>query len=999
MRMILRNLLLLYITGLSLVTEVAQAVDEDAFLGQIRPALEQSMGQGQSALWALSDVATQYQPLHPAPALQAALQAQHESRFLDALMLLDEAGKSVQAGADTPTGANTMDEINLLRASFLLQGHQSRQAVEILAPLLGKTQHAADAYALTAMAQLQQGQQQKALDAAQQARVLRGGMLPHLALSYALQGAGRLAEAREVMHGFNAPISNASPSNTNVPQQAIALAREAELALTLDQVQSARMLLDQAQGLVATENYLAAPYVTAVSGLAYLIDGHAKQAKAAFEIALQRDPKDARALLGLGLAEIKLGNFQAGQQKLQAAHEADPGNALILTYLGRSQQQAGQTKDARASWRSAQLADPKDPTPWLYQAQTALQTNHPLEAQESLREAQARTVYRSVYRGENLLREDEQLLQANLAAIQQRLGMESIAFHTLADSASEKNAANLRNQADLLQGRRFGESARRSLLLQSLFGDRPGNLPSALDIYGDGAGQTGASTPQHGAVSSLSAQQASYNNYDELFGGRTTLEADVISGSKNTHGEQIRLGVGNDMLGLSLAGLQFKTDGFAPFGNLDNRVAQAIVQWRPLQSTQAFVSHQTFNSRHGETLFPADPGNAAAGLMLKDNSRITRLGLRHSLTDSSELRGLLSSQQTDQAVDYLDFVSGAPLGPGAPGSSSAHSAELQYRASGADHATQWGAQQTRAQIIFTGASDYTRIAQQLYAAWQQALSPHWQLDAQLGWGKIDNQDNTGGGNGNYLKRWLPKLGLVYTPDSGTHVRLAAWQGMGFGEIGGAALAPTSLAGILLSRPDDNKTNGMLVHAAALGADKQLSSAWLLDGQIQQRRTDLPIPPLSGQTLRRWQIDESRLALHWQPESHSWSVSLAYDQERFQAPPLSQYVTSDSVQEQRLRAQQLDIRWFVGAQWTANLALSHNLIDGALQTNWFATLLPYQSGFNQMDANLSWQLNRRGSLDAGVRNATDKRFQYTNIDTLNPRFSNGRMGYARLKLAW
>jgi tetratricopeptide (TPR) repeat protein len=389
MRMVLRNLLFLCIAGLSLVTEVAQAVDEDAFLGKIRPALEQTMGQGQSALWILSDVATQYQPLQPTPALQAALQAQHESRFLDALMLLDEAGKSGQTGAGTPTGANTMGEISLLRASFLLQGHQSQQTVEILAPLLGQTQHAADAYALTAMAHLQQGQLQKALGAAQQARDLRGGMLPHLALSYALQGAGRLAEAREVMHGFNAPISNASPSNTNAPQQAIALAREAELALTLDQIQPARALLDQAQGLDAAH-----PYVVAVSGLAYLIDGHAKQAKAAFETALQRDSKDARALFGLGLAEIKLGNFQAGQIKLQAANEADPGSALILTYLGRSQQQAGQTEAAKESWRNAQYADPKDPTPWLYQAQAELQANRPLEAQESLRQAQTRAANR-----------------------------------------------------------------------------------------------------------------------------------------------------------------------------------------------------------------------------------------------------------------------------------------------------------------------------------------------------------------------------------------------------------------------------------------------------------------------------------------------------------------------------------------------------------------------------------------------------------------------------
>lgn len=980
----IRILPLLCIAALSLMTKAAQATNEDAFLEKIQPAPEQTMGYGKSALWTMPLVAAQYQPLQPTPAMQAALQAQHDGRFLDALILLDEADKNTQAGT------NTGDEINLLRASFLLEGHQARQALETLAPLLANTRHAADAYALTAMAHLQQGQIQKALEAANHARELRGGMLQHLILSYALQGAGRLTEARGVMHRFNAPMSN-----TGMPQQAIALAREAELALTLNQVQTAKTLAAQARGI---ETH---PYVIAVSGLTWLIDGQAREAKTAFETALRRDPKDARALLGLGLAEIKLGNFEAGQKKLQAAHNADPGNALVLTYLGRAQQQASQTAAARQSWHDAQDADPKDPTPWLYQAQAELQANRPLDARDSLREAQARMAYRKVYRGEHLLNEDAQLLQANLAEIQRQLGMDNLAFHTLSASVGEKNAANLRNQADLLQGQRFGESARRSLLLQSQFNDRPGNLPTELDIYGDGMGQTGAGGQQHGAISGLNAQQASYNDYDELFGGRTTLAADVINGSKNTNGKQVRAGVGNDTLGVSIAQREFRASGYAPFENLDNRIAQATVQWRPSASTQMFVSHQIFNSQHGEKQFPADIGGGATGMMFEDDSQITRLGLRHSLTDSSELRALWSQQATDQTVEYFDPVSGDSWGSGSPKDSAEHSMELQYRASGAGYATQWGVHQTRARIIYTDISDNTRIAQQLYAAWQQALGSQWQLDAQLARGKIDNQDNSGGGNGTYLKRWLPKLGLVYTPDAATHARAAAWHGMGFGEIGDASLAPASLAGVLLNRPDDTRINGMLVHGVSLGADKQLNPTWLLEGQAQRRKADIPSPhPLSAQTLNHWQVDESRLALHWQEQR--WAVNLAYDHERFQAPPPSQGIANDSVQEQRLRAQQLNLRWFAGAQWTAHLALSYNRVDGTLQTDVYLpikTLRPYQDSFDQVDANLNWKFSRRGALDAGVRNATDKRFQYTNIDTLNPRFSNGRLVYARLKFAW
>lgn len=967
------------VAGLSLIPDVVLAADDEVYLAKIQPSSDQTIGHGRSALWTMPLVATQYQPLQPSPTLQAALRAQQEYRFLDALILLDEEDKQSSAAAK--------DGTNLLRASFLLQGYQSQQALEILAPLLAKPQHAVNACALTAMAYLQQGKVQEALAAAQRAHDAKDNILPYLASSYALQGLGRLAEAHKGIRDFNA----------RNPRIAITLAREAELALTLDQIPAARTLAIQAREVDAAH-----PYVIAVSGLVYLIDGNALAAKAAFEIALKRDTKDAKALFGLGLAEIKLGNFQAGQEKLQAANEADPGNALILTYLGRSQQNLGQTAAAKTSWRSAQQADARDPIPWLYQAQMELQANQPQEARESMRQAQARLANRSVYRGERLLKEDEQLLRANLAEVQRQLGLEKLAFQTLASSLGENNSVSLRNPGDVLQGQRFGESARRSLLLQSQFNARPGNLPAALDLYGDGAGLTGAANPQHGFISETAAQQTSYNNYDELFNRRTMLEGGLTTGSKNSQGGEIRAGAGNDTLGVGVATLQFRTDGFAPFENLDNRVFQGIVQWRPQQSTQAFLSRQNFNSEWGATFYPALP--YAFSAMIGDKSQVTRLGLRHDLTDdgSSALWGLLSRQLTDQAVNYPPYPS--------YGNSSAHSEELQYRRSGAAYATQWGVQQIRGGTIFRNAAgeahaDNTRNSQQFYAAWQQTLNPNWQLDAILGWGKIDNRDNTGRGDGTYLKRWLPQLGAVYTPDAATHLRLAAWQGMGIQGLGDATLAPVSLAGILLTRPGDILPNGLLVNARALGMDRQLSPAWLLTAETQQRSTRLPAVDYddAGQkniVMHRSQVDESKLALHWQ--ANPWIVSFAYDYEQIQNGPKMSVI--DSVDGQTLRAQQLNVRWFAGAQLTLNLALSHNQVDGTQQSADPVTYSPmfpaYRNHFNQVDANLNWKFNQAGGvLMAGVRNAADTHFQYTEIDKLNPRFSVGRLIYAKFKLAW
>ncbi len=1002
--------------GLNILAGAAQAADEDAFLGKLRQPTEQTLGQGHSAIWTMPLVATQYQPVNPTPAMQTALQAQSEARFLDALIVLENEDKNMQAGSDTAA------ELNLLHASFLLQGNQSRQAISLLTPLLTNTKYAADTFALTAMAHLQQGQREQALEAASHAHINKGGVLAHLALTYALQGMGRLEEARLEIHNFDSGSLSA-----------ISLAREAEIALTLNQPDAAYALINQAKQVDATH-----PYVIAVSGLTYLINDKAAEAKAAFSVVLQRDSKDAKALFGLGLAEIKLGDLQAGLKNLQAANESDPSSALILTYLGRVQQQLGQTAAAKESWRSAEQADPKDPVPYLYQAQAALHANQPLEARDYLQEAQARRANRSVYRGDNLLKEDNEILQANLSEVQRQLGLDSIAFQTLSDTTGEKSSANLRNQADVLQGQRFGESARRSLLLQSLFNDKPGNLLSSMDIYGDGAGLTGAVVPQHGAVSDLNASQASYNNYDSLFTQRATLVADATSGSQNTNGEQVRLGVGNDTVGISLAGLQFKTDGFdyqnpdygIPSGllhqNLDNSVAQGVVQWRPTQDTQAFVSYQSFKSNHGEISPPADPNYYGVYYQYQDTSGITRVGLRQTLDDGSELRAIFSHQQSSQienrewVSDFLPTTNPNYSGPGNTigytaldtifaynNSSESTTGELQYRRSGTDYLSQWGVSSTRSQLAEQQWSTppNTNITHQVYLDWQHTLNPYWQLEAGLGWGEYVVQslalDNSGNlvDNSTYVHDWLPKLGLVYTPDNSMHVRLAGWKGLDSAAAGDASLAPATLAGFMLNRTNDTYK---LVRGVALGADKQLNAAWLLEGHAQRRWTDSPVFIDNATRLSPEHTDESRLALHWQPVNQPLNLTVAYDDEFYNYDDSKFSSQPNSLQEQHLRSAQVELRWFANSQWTANIGYSHNQLAAIQQSsdiNLNPILLDVSQSFNDVDASVSWKYNKTGTLDAGVRNAANTSILHTELDPLIPRFSQGRQVYAKVKLSW
>lgn len=217
-----------------------------------------------------------------------------------------------------------------------------------------------------------------------------------------------------------------------------------------------------------------------------------------------------------------------------------------------------------------------------------------------------------------------------------------------------------------------------------------------------------------------------------------------------------------------------------------------------------------------------------------------------------------------------------------------------------------------------------------------------------------------------------------------------------GTVGNASLAPATLAGIVLNRPSDNWKMG---RGIALGADRQLNSAWLLEGQAQQRMTDEPyttgVAPVVARVMSPVRVGESRLALHWRPGP--LNVTLAYDDERLQDDP--KVTLANSVLRQHLRSQQLGLRWMASSQWTANLAWSRNWLVATQQStdiNFNPILLDIQERFNQADASLNWQFHRMGSVDMGVRNAGGRTSSYTEIDPLVPRFSKARFGYVRLR---
>ncbi len=135
-------------------------------------------------------------------------------------------------------------------------------------------------------------------------------------------------------------------------------------------------------------------------GEGLLSKGDAKGARAKFEAAIAENPKDARAQLGLGLAQEALADYVAAERAYRAAIETDPKLAEAHNNLGLLLRDAGKDAEAlEALTRAAEL----DPNLASAQANLALA----LEDAGRIAEAQA------AYERAVTLTPDDAMLRAN----------------------------------------------------------------------------------------------------------------------------------------------------------------------------------------------------------------------------------------------------------------------------------------------------------------------------------------------------------------------------------------------------------------------------------------------------------------------------------------------------------------------------------------------------------------------------------------------------------
>jgi outer membrane receptor protein involved in Fe transport len=247
-----------------------------------------------------------------------------------------------------------------------------------------------------------------------------------------------------------------------------------------------------------------------------------------------------------------------------------------------------------------------------------------------------------------------------------------------------------------------------------------------------------------------------------------------------------------------------------------------------------------------------------------------------------------------------------------------------------------------------------------------------------------------GNNDTELRRWTPRLGLIYTPAPETHVRFSLGQNLGLREVGSASLAPVETAGIVNIRPGDLDK---VVKSAGLGFDHRLGMDWLVNGEVQFRRTLLPLIDFftGEQYLTEFSHREGELKLNWVPAGGriAAGISAGYEKRTNE----DDFFALDSIKQQRLRDLTLSANWFVDSKLTLKAEVGRNWVDGD-----YLYVGPFDDASTQVNASLQWKLPQ-GRVELGVRNLLDDDFEYTESDPLAPRFSEGRLIYGSARINW
>jgi len=813
-----------------------------------------------------------------------------------------------------------------------------------------------------------------------------------IALSYVQQAQFDLRAAHDTLH----------TALRITPDNSLLLARQAELLLSLGNLEQAERLAQQAIGL--DENQA---HALTILGFSHLGQFEVERARHYFERAIQLNQADPLPRLGHGLAVIRDGNLSDGRREIEVAATLNPNNALIRSYLGKAYYEEKRTALAADQFILAKALDPLDPTPWFYDAIRKQTLNRPVEALQDLQQSIRLNDNRAVYRSRLLLDQDHAARGTSLARIYNDLGFQQLA---LSEGWKSVNTAPSNHSAHRLLADSYSalprhEIARVSELLQAqllqplnLNPIQPQLAESSLGIL-DGAGPTNASANEFNPLFTR-------NRFSLQVRGVTATQDSDLEPNQDHNTRSVDL-VHSGVWGrysYSVGTFHDYNEGIRPNHDQDREIDNAFIQMALDHNTSIQFEYRNTQTEEGDLPLRYDPALFFDERELMD-SRILRLGLRHDVKPGSTL--LFSAISNNTEGEKSRTTSPPFDSVTSDFSESGHTFELQHHFNARNFTTISGAGTYRSDQkvnIYISAAFLPAPAH--FALMSENRHHNGYLYTNIEHGKsltstlgVSVDDPTT--QSNQTTQINPKLGLIWQPDDSITIRTAAFRTMARSMVANQTLEPTQVAGFNQFFDDINNAD---VRRYGIALEKNLDS---LNLGIETSKRDLEVPFLAAHTntifKADWKEHIGRAYAYWTPLK--WMAAKAeYQHETFKRPLRESVDDRDDttgIPDLTTHQIPLGISLFSTQGTTTHLTATRIKQTGTFATDFTPTSTTTKHSSDQfwvIDAAISYQLNKRlGHITIGAKNLFDKKFNFHNTDIATTGIQPERMVFARLSL--
>ena len=897
------------------------------------------------------------------------IDAYQQGRLADAIKALEQITQDVQ----DPRFYN-------YRASLHLATGQAERAQADLQQALTTQPNNSDALALQSIIAVVQNDKERALTLANKAvGATPDNASAQLARSYALQAHFELEQVRTTLEQTVA----------NAPNNALVWSRLAELHLMFRELDLA---LAAAQKAVELNPNIARTQT--VLGYAELIRTDTDAAQQSFAKAIVLDQGAPLPRLGLGLARIREGDLEPGRREIEIATVLDPSNALIRSYLGKAYYEERRSEDASEQFVMAKELDPNDPTPFLYDAILKQSMNRPIEALQDIQRSIELNDNRAVYRSRFLLDSDDAARSTSLGRIYQDLGFEKRALLEAWKSVSidPANHSAHRLLADTYASLPRHEIARVSELLQAQLMQPINNTPIQPQL----------AESELGILSGAGPSELSYSEFNPLFSqDKLSAQLNAVFGGDNTRGNDLVLtGMRKNML-FSLGQFYYESDGFTQNNDQKRNIYNAFFQIALNHKTSLQWEYRYHDSDLGDLKLHFNPDDFSDLLRINEEKRTRRLGFHHRATSKSRILGSYIQQDLHQ-TQYDSDANAVRRDDG-------WIAELQYQhrvprlstISGIGHFDGNADRDISLNIDpfscmfltceFSESKPVKHSNAYLYLNGSGTNDINWTLG--LSANRIENI---------FLdeKQFNPKLGLIWTPQPRTTLRLAAFRVMGRDTVGDQTLEPTQVAGFNQFFDDQNSTDSKRY---GIGIDQQLTPNFQAGLELSGR--DLDIPIAASNAINSVEREEvlGRAYIYWLPHD---KLALTIEYQYEQTETAEELVFSDDILNIKTHRLPLTLNIFNdnGFSFSSTASfISQEIAFFDAGTGFIPPVNSKTFGDDQfwvVDAEFSYKLpSRLGGISVRVKNLFDENFHFQDTDTANPTVAKERLILGQLTIAF